>query len=133
MIEPGCRRVTGLVQADRRQPLFFPALMDSGLERVEGEQPGLALCLRRADFAARRSALGLPLLAQHFPQRFHEEDHPPGAAGLSTGLVTGELSSTDVEVEMFPIEDLDLLVSGAAVAGKCEGESVFARSVAIAG
>jgi hypothetical protein len=34
---------------------------------------------------------------------------------------------------VFPIEDLDLLVSGAAVAGQREAERVFARSVAVAG
>lgn len=82
-------------------PPLLPTLLHPGLERVERKQAGLANHLRRADLAARRPPLRLPL------------------------LVPGQLSAAGLEVEVLPIENLNLLVARAAVAGQGEGQRVF--------
>src|SRR5262249_11878949 len=49
---------------------------------------------------------------------------PPGAPGLPSLLVGGELEAVEFEVDLGPVEDLDLLVARGGVGGQREGHRV---------
>ena len=124
VVEPGSRCVAGLVQTDWLQLEIAPALVDATLQGGKGDQAGFRAAPRRADPARLRLALGQPLAFEDCAQRRDKGDDPPGAAGLAAVLVAGQLDGAELEVDVPPVQDLNLLAARGSVAGKSVGNRV---------
>lgn len=103
--------MAGLVQADRLKTQFAPAPVHPFLDVLKRDQSRLRSLSWLADFAFLRLALRLPLSAKDLHKQRDDRHNPPRAAGLSALLVGGELESADLEMDVGPVEDLDLLIT----------------------
>jgi hypothetical protein len=96
-------------------------------------RPLLRIASGGQDLSLGGPALGEPLFSEERDQGLDQEDDPPRATRFAAVGIGGKLSGSEVEAEVAPIEDFDLLLAGGRVGGEGEGDCVFEGIARIAG
>src|SRR4051812_5626145 len=114
-----------VLQADREEASLAPTPGDVLGEAVQGELPGARGGPRRTDFARAGSRLSLPLVPQTLAQRPGYRDKPPRRFGLPRLLIAGKQYDATLQIDLRPLERLDLLQPGSGVSGERPRQGVL--------